>query len=106
MSLPPDDKSLAAKEGTFVKALAAIQKLIAKEFLWILFAILLSIPLAFIINYGIELYVNDVLKNIIKEETGCSGTFLGSYLISFAGIYFSRMVEAAIKTQLKAVQAK
>lgn len=102
----PDDKSLVAKEGALVKIVAAVQKLVAKEFLWILFAVLLSIPLAFIVQYGIEKYMNEALKTVIKNETGSSSTFLGAYLLSFAGIYFSRMVKVAIKIQLKAITAK
>jgi hypothetical protein len=106
MSQMIDEKSLAAKEGAFAKLLAAIQKLVAKEFLWILFVVHLSIPLAFIVNYGIEHIASDDFKNIIKNETGSSGTFLGAYIVSFAGIYFSRMVSGAIKMQLKAITAK
>lgn len=106
MSQFPIDKSMKVKESNLLKLLGALQKAISKEFLWILFAVLLSVPFAFIINYFIQHFASDTWKAIIRSETNSHGTFTGSYITAFAGIYFSRVLVGTIKTQLKSIATK
>jgi len=106
MTAASDDPSTSIKDSPLLKVVASIQKAISKEFLWVVLAVVLSVPLAFIVNYLINVFANEEIKTIIMSETKSKSTFSGSYLLSFAGIYFSRMVVTAIKTQLATIKGK
>ncbi|MBL4662487.1 MAG: hypothetical protein JKY22_02745 [Flavobacteriaceae bacterium] len=91
--------ALAEEDGKLKKLLKAIKKLFAKEFLWILFVLLVSIPLALIVEYllckiGDSGIAVDPLMSLIEGYS----LFMVSYGVSIAGFYFSRMVVGAIKT--------
>jgi len=91
--------AIAEEAGKLEKLLKAIKKLIAKEFLWVLFVLLVSIPLALIVEYllckiGDSEVVVDPLMSLIDGYS----LFMMSYGVSIAGFYFARMVVGAIKT--------
>lgn len=90
--------ALAEEEGKLKKFLKAVKKLFAKEFLWVLFAALVSLPLAFALEYVIVTYVSaENIKAMCDALDGYS-LFMGCYGISIAGFYFARTVVGAIKT--------
>ena len=101
------EKELKQDSGKLKKLYATIKKAVAKEFLWMLLVLGISIPLALILQYIIskdakilsaELAkdLND-LENILAPE---QPAFWVLYTITVAGIYFTRLVAGAIKTQL------
>ena len=90
--------AMAEEEGKLKKFLKAVKKLFAKEFLWILFVALVSLPLAFALEYVILTYVSaENIKAICNVLDGYS-LFMGCYGVSIAGFYFARTVVGAIKT--------
>lgn len=90
-------KALFVKEeGKLKKLLVAIKKLFAKEFLWVLLVLLLSLPLALIITYIIETYASEQILRMITEILKDKPLFMGVYLLSLVGIYFARTVVGAI----------
>ncbi len=91
-------KDIKEEEGKLKKLLKAIKKLIAGEFLWILFIVIVSIPLALIIHYLAFKYMPGEVINTICEILDGNSLLLGSYALSIAGIYFSRAIVGAIKT--------
>lgn len=101
------EKELKKDSGKLKKLYATIKKAVAKEFLWILLVLGISIPLALILQYIISLdakilnakIAEDLqdLENIIAPN---QPAFWVLYTITVAGIYFTRMVVGAIKTQL------
>ncbi|TPN86220.1 hypothetical protein [Aquimarina algicola] len=98
-----DEKKIKNEEGKFKKIWAAVKKVISKEFLWMLFVLLASIPIALILEYVIKkdagafAEIEEVSQIITKEHP----TFTVLYGLCVLGIYFSRMVAAAIKTQIE-----
>lgn len=85
-------------EAKLFKFLKVVKKFISKEFLWVLFIFILALPLALIIVYGIEKYTSKIVQESIIELLDGNPLFIGSYVFSIGGIYFSRMVVGAIKT--------
>ncbi len=107
-------KKAKAEAGKLKKIAAALQKIISKEFLWMLFVLMISIPIALIGMYIIH-FCTDIVgegTTIVPQEVAAEfeevasiiskkhPTFMVLYGITVLGIYFSRMVIAAIKTQL------
>lgn len=91
-------KDIKEEEGTFKKLLKAIKKIVAGEFLWILFIAILSIPIALVIHYlGFKYATGKMIQTICDILDGNS-LLLGSYALSVAGIYFSRIIIGAVKT--------
>jgi len=91
-------RQFAKEEGKLKKLIVAIKKGLAKEFLWILFSLLLALPLAFIATYVTQAFGSrELLKTIniiIKNEP----LFMYAYAACIGGIYFTRTVAGAIKT--------
>jgi hypothetical protein len=91
--------ALAEGEGKLKKLLKAIKKLFAKEFLWVLLVLLVSIPLALVVEYllcqiGDSAVAVDPLMSLVEGYS----LFMVSYAVSIAGFYFARTVVGAIKT--------
>lgn len=102
-----DTQHLKKDAGILKKLMASIKKALAKEFLWILIILAISIPIALILQYIIsldaKLLQTELSKNIKAVATELypkQPTFRLLYTLSVTGIYFSRLVTAAIKTQL------
>lgn len=101
ITLENEKAALAKDEGKVKKLFAAVKKFFAKEFLWLLFALLLALPIALIMTYIIETYVAaDTRMKLIELSEGKT-LFLSAYALSLAGIYFTRTVAAAIRTVVK-----
>lgn len=88
--------ALAKEEGKLKKLLAAIKKLFAKEFLWVLFVLLLGLPLALIMTYITETYASEKILKMITKLLKDKPLFVAAYAVSLTGIYFTRTVVGAI----------
>lgn len=88
--------ALAKEEGKLKKMIVAIKIFFAKEFLWVLFVLLLGLPIGLIITYIIETYGTEKMMEIIDKLLNGKPLFIGSYAVSLAGIYFTRTVVGAI----------
>ena len=76
-------------------------KFFAKEFLWVLMVLLLSIPLALILRYAYcEIAPNEV-EITVDEMLNGNSLLIAAYGVSIAGIYFTRTTVGAIKTLTK-----
>jgi len=100
------EKAAAAKEvGKLKKLLASIKKFFAKEFLWILFVALSALPIAFIMEYILETYIPEEIaikiKENLKENLKDKSLLTGTYILSVAGIYFTRAIIGAIAVTVK-----
>ncbi|MEX6627283.1 hypothetical protein [Tenacibaculum salmonis] len=106
-SLNIDNKSVKEDYGKIKKVFASIKKAVSKEFLWLIFVTFTSIPLSLIISYIISVDAHIIDAKISKEIEAVSEiitkehpVFRVVYGICFVGMYFTRTVVAAIKTQL------
>jgi hypothetical protein len=73
-----------------------MKKVLAREALWLLFAIIVAFPLAFVFLWMLDLSAQgrgytDAEKNFIAE------LYLIGYVISFVGIYVLRIIAALIR---------
>jgi len=93
--------SVAAEEGKLKKLLKAIKKLIAKEFLWVLAVLLLSVPLSLLLNQAYNRFATVEIKNAVAELLEGNSIDLATYVVSIAGVYFTRMTVGAIQTVIK-----
>lgn len=93
--------AMAAEEAKLKKLLKAVKKFFAKEFLWVLFVLTLSVPLALIIEYIYQEYATENIKTTVVEILDKNPPLLGAYVLSIAGIYFTRTTVGAIKTLTK-----
>ena len=100
MSTPLEKEraTLTKEEGKLKKVFAEIKKFFAKEFLWVLFVLLLALPISLIITYVMETYLSEAIKTDIDDLLDGIPPGVVAYAISLAGIYFTRAVVAAIKT--------
>tara|TARA_B100000780_G_C20971775_1_gene388023 strand:- start:202 stop:525 length:324 start_codon:yes stop_codon:yes gene_type:complete len=98
VTLEKEQAALMKEEGKLKKLFKAIKKLFAKEFLWVLFILLLALPMALTITYVIETYGPKAFLAVINNFLDGKPIFIGAYGVSIAGIYFSRTVIGAIKT--------
>jgi len=90
--------ALEADEGKLKKLLKAIKKLLAGEFLWALFIVVVSLPLALALEHVIAEYATGESIAAFCELIGGYSLFMGAYGISIAGLYFTRTIVGAIKT--------
>jgi len=96
------EKAAAAKElGKLKKLLTSIKKFFAKEFLWILFVALTALPIAFLLKYMLEPYTDEEMLIKIKEILKGKSLLTGTYILSVAGIYFTRTIIGAIAVTFK-----
>ena len=93
------EKTKVTKElGALTKMIKAIQKFISKEFLWILLALILGIPFAFVLTWIVNTYLPaSTVKQIIDTLNGYP-LFVDAYVVAIGGIYLSRMVYGALKS--------
>lgn len=91
-------KDIKEEEGKLKKLLKAIKKIIAGEFLWLLFIAIISIPIALAIRYLLLTYATDEMIEVIHKILEGNSILIGCYALSVAGIYFSRAIVGAIKT--------
>ncbi|MBL1232860.1 MAG: hypothetical protein COA31_009080 [Flavobacteriales bacterium] len=95
-TIAKEKAALAQEEGKLKKLIAAIKKFFAKEFLWVLFVLLLGLPIGLIITYIIETYGSEKIMEMINKLLNGKPLFIGAYAVSLAGIYFTRTVVGAI----------
>lgn len=88
--------SLAKDDGVLKKLFTAIKKLFAKEFLWILFVLILGLPLGLLLTYIIQHFASAAVLHVINEIIQTTPLFIACYLMSLVGIYFTRTVVGAI----------
>ncbi|MGB0929163.1 MAG: hypothetical protein ACPGVB_00205 [Chitinophagales bacterium] len=73
-----------------------MKKVLAREFLWFIGALVLSIPLAFLFLWMLGLTAETTIYTQDEEVFATKLFFLG-YILSFIGIYLTRIVYASIK---------
>lgn len=95
-TLAQEKANLAKDEGIIKKLFASIQKLFAKEFLWVVFVLILGLPLGLTITYLIQHLASLQIKNAILEIIHHKPLFIACYVFSLVGIYFTRTVIGAI----------
>lgn len=88
---------LPPKKSPLLKMLEALKKTIIQEFLWILLLSAVSVPVTFIVVAFIR--KRPELLSKIQLVIGEDHLFTKTYILIFAGLYFSRIVVAAIRTQ-------
>ena len=99
VSIAKAQGALKEEEGKLKKLLKSLKKLVSTEFLWMLFALLLAIPLALVTyyfawNYGFS--DADIKEAICKVLNG-KPLWLGCYVLNVVGVYFARAVKGAIQ---------
>lgn len=95
------EKKLKAEEGKFKKILTTVKKVVSKELLWFLLVAIVSIPIALIVSYVIHTYGSDEIIEIFAIVAGDKPTFMVIYISCAIGIYISRIIANAVKTQLE-----
>lgn len=100
-SLAEQQAALTKDKAKITKLFAAIKKLMSKEFLWILFALILGLPLALIFIYLIPILIPDSALNAIDQFLNGTPRFNLAFTISLAGIYFTRTIVGSIQTLVK-----
>lgn len=86
------------------KIFAFLAKLFAKEFLWLIAVFILSIPLSILlsalskhISFEKQSVHDGILLELKNSRMMCSAFF---YILSFACIYFFRVVRSSLKIVL------
>ncbi len=104
-----EEKAVKQDIGKAKKILKVVKKALSKEFLWLLFVVIISIPIALTISYLITSDIHVVNKEVSHEIQEVSkiiteedSLFRVVYGICVMGLYFSRMVVAAVKNALEA----
>ena len=93
-----DGKQLKEGLGKFKKIVGVIKKLLSKELLWFLIIALISSVLSLVLSYVIATYGSKDLKEVLRIIAGERPTYTAVFVLCSIGIYFSRMVFAAIET--------
>lgn len=96
-AITQEKANLAKDAGVFKKLFAGIQKLFAKEFLWIVFVLVLGLPMGLTITYLIQNWASPKVQSAILEIIHNKPLFIACYLFSLVGIYFTRTVIGAIE---------
>lgn len=89
------------------KSVKSVQKLLAKEMLFIFVILVAAIPVAFLLAYILAAF-NDartaqVFAQIVGngEQGGGKGSFVVLYIISAIGLYFAKLIFESIKVLTK-----
>lgn len=90
-------KSMEAKEGMLMKLIKALKKLISKEFLWVLFVIVLALPLTLMTHYFIKKHAYTDAMKIVDVISKGSSLFTVNLFLNMAGIYLVRAVAGALE---------
>lgn len=91
-------KSMQAEEGKLAKLAKALKKFVSKEFLWVLFVIVLALPLTLMTSYIIKKYAYEDAMKIVNIISEGSSLFVVNLFINMAGIYLARAVAGALET--------
>ncbi|MFK7908373.1 MAG: hypothetical protein AB8B69_24800 [Chitinophagales bacterium] len=76
-----------------------MKKVLAREFLWFIGVLVLAIPLTFLFLWLLGL-TTDTTIYTREEELFVTKLFLLGYVLSFIGVYLTRIVYASIKLVL------
>ena len=87
--------------GNLEKLLAAAKAFFAKEFLWVLLLALLGLLLALIATYVLTAYATPQQQAVADRLLKGKPRFVGAYVLSLVGLYFTRMVVAALRAIAK-----
>jgi hypothetical protein len=91
-------KAMQAQEGMLLKIFKALKKFISKEFLWVLFVILLALPLTLMTHYFIKKHVYEEAMKIVDAISKGASLFTVNLFVNMAGIYLARAVSGALET--------
>ena len=98
VNLGKEQAALTKEVGKLKKIFDAIKKFLAKEFLWVLLALIIGLPVALVITYVINNYAPEELKTIVDNYLNGKPTLVGAYALSLVGIYFARTLAGVLKT--------
>ena len=87
--------------GKLEKVFAVVKKIASKELIWFLVVIVVSIPIALIGFYWVTHYAPKAIQDAVTIAASPYPSYLTLYVISGAGIYFSRIVAMALKNANK-----
>lgn len=96
--------ALAPPKSPLLKILSSLQKIIIKEFLWIVCGALISVPITFVAVRFIRNH--PTLLADIQKVIGPDRLFSKTYLLVFCGLYFARIVAGAIQSYTAAQTQK
>lgn len=99
-SLAEQQAALTKDKAKITKIFAALKKLLSKEFLWVLFALILGLPLAVVFNYILS-FASESTLNALDHFLVDTPRFIAAYVFSLAGIYFTRTVVGSVETLIK-----
>jgi hypothetical protein len=105
MSVPPNiaktQAAVGAEVGKLEKLFASIKKVVAAEFLWLVLALVMGLPLALVLQYIINQY--GLVEVIIefKKLTGMDSLFVNCCIATMSGIYFSRALANSLIGKFK-----
>ena len=71
-------------------------KLIAREFIWLVFILFLAAPVSFVFVAGLDL-ISEGKAFVIEEKYFLIELYVIVYIINFVGIYLCRLIVLAIK---------
>ncbi len=99
VSIAKAQGALAKEEGKLKKFLKALKKFMSVEFLWILIALLLALPLTLVTWYAAWEYgfSDEEIKGAICKILNGQPLWIGCLVLNVAGVYFARAVSGAIK---------
>lgn len=75
-----------------------MKKVIAREFLWLLFAVVLAFPLGFVFLHILEVSTNSERYPSLEEQTFVVQLYFLGVILSFIGVYLVRLIVAALRT--------
>lgn len=86
------------KLGPILKLFAKLQKLVAKEFLWIISIVLLSAPIGLLLLFLLDIIAPALTTELEQtEHVDILDIYIILYLVSGGGIYFIRVLVNAIR---------
>ncbi|WP_075342976.1 hypothetical protein [Tenacibaculum agarivorans] len=104
-SLSTKEKAVKDDFGKVKKVVKIIKKIMAKELLWLLFVLIISIPISLILAYVVSSEAQILNQQLSKDIEDVSEiitfrrpAFTLIFSICVVGMYFSRTVVNAIKT--------
>ena len=95
-----EQAALKKEGGKLMKFLTMVKKFISKEFLWVLYVLLLALPLGYVLMQLFFKLPTDIRSQII-EWLNTVPLYILTYALAIIGVYFTRMVIGAIKTLTK-----
>lgn len=96
-TLAQEKANLAKDTGMVKKFLKTIQKFFAKEFLWVLFLLILGLPMGLVVTFMIQHFASPQVFQVIQAIIKDTPLFIASYLFSLVGFYFTRTIIGAIE---------